>query len=65
MLVVKVDIDDYIVINNNIKVKVMKHGSDVRLAIDAPKEVPIQRSAVFERERALAAAATATAAKAA
>jgi sRNA-binding carbon storage regulator CsrA len=51
MLVLKIVEGDHIVINGNIKVKFEKYSSGFRVAIDAPKSVSIQRSAVFEREK--------------
>ncbi|WP_243388527.1 carbon storage regulator [Bacillus kexueae] len=40
---------EYVVINDNIKVKVVKSNKgDLRLAIDAPKNVPIVRGEVYE-----------------
>lgn len=43
---------EYIVINENIIVKVVKdEKSGLRLAIDAPKEIKIIRGEILERER--------------
>lgn len=45
---------EYIVINENIIVKVVKdEKSGLRLAIDAPKEIKIIRGEILERERKL------------
>ena len=41
-----------IIINNNIKVTVLDvQGKQVRLGIDAPKEVEIDREEIFERKQ--------------
>lgn len=43
---------EYIVINENIIVKVVKdEKSGLRLAIDAPREIKIVRGEIYERER--------------
>lgn len=43
---------EYVVINENIIVKVVKDDkSGLRLAIDAPKDVKIVRGEILERER--------------
>lgn len=43
---------EYVVINENIIVKVVKdEKSGLRLAIDAPKEIKIVRGEILERER--------------
>jgi len=42
---------EYVVIGNNIKVKVVKSDKgDLRLAIDAPKDVEITRGEVWEEQ---------------
>lgn len=42
---------EYVVIGNNIKVKVVKSGNgDLRLAIDAPKDIEITRGEVWEQK---------------
>lgn len=41
---------EYIIINDNIKIKVIKSETgELRLAIDAPKDVKIVRGEVFEK----------------
>ena len=43
---------EYVVIGDNIKVKVVKsEAGDLRLAIDAPREVKITRGEVWEEEQ--------------
>ena len=42
----------YVVIGGDIIVQVVEVGNQLRLAIDAPKEVPVLRGAVAEREGA-------------
>ena len=43
---------EYVVINENIIVKVVKdEKSGLRLAIDAPKDIKIVRGEILERER--------------
>ncbi|RMD04336.1 carbon storage regulator [Clostridium autoethanogenum] len=43
---------EYIVIGDNIKVKVVKsEAGDLRLAIDAPRDVKITRGEVWEEEQ--------------
>ncbi|TYP75740.1 carbon storage regulator [Paenibacillus methanolicus] len=55
MLVVGRKPGEYIMIGDNIKVQVVKSkDGDLRLAIDAPKEIPILRGEVYEQERAQA-----------
>lgn len=45
---------EYIVIGDNIKVKVIKsEAGDLRLAIDAPRDVEITRGEVWEEQRKL------------
>lgn len=42
---------EYVVIGNNIKVKVVKsEAGDLRLAIEAPRDVKITRGEVWEEE---------------
>ena len=44
---------EYVVIDNKIKVKVVKsEEGHLRLAIDAPREIPIVRGEVYERQLA-------------
>lgn len=43
---------EYIVIGNNIKVKVVKsNNGDLRLAVDAPKDVKVTRGEVWEEQQ--------------
>ena len=52
MLVIGRKPGEYIMIGENIKVKVIKsEDGDLRLAIDAPKEVKITRGEVFEKNK--------------
>ncbi|ADK14037.1 carbon storage regulator [Clostridium ljungdahlii] len=45
---------EYIVIGDNIKVKVIKsEAGDLRLAIDAPRDVEITRGEVWEEQQKL------------
>ncbi len=45
---------EYVVIGDNIKVKVVKSDNgDLRLAIDAPKDVEITRGEVWEQQQKL------------
>ena len=49
MLVLSRKKDERIVIDGRIEVKVVEiRGKTVRLAIDAPREVPVHRQEVFE-----------------
>lgn len=42
---------EYVVIDNKIKVKVVKsEDGHLRLAIDAPREIPIVRGEVYEKQ---------------
>jgi len=41
---------DYVMINDDIKIRVMKTGHKFKLAIDAPKEYKIARQSVYEAE---------------
>lgn len=51
MLVIGRKPGEYVVINNNIKVKVVKsNDGDLRLAIDAPREIKIVRGELYEEE---------------
>jgi carbon storage regulator len=50
MLVVGRKPGEYIIIGNNIKVQVVKtKDGDLRLAIDAPKDLEIWRGEVYEK----------------
>lgn len=43
---------EYVVIGDNIKIKVIKSlGGDLRLAIEAPREMTIIRGEVWEKEK--------------
>jgi len=45
---------EYVMIGDNIKVKVIKSDNgDLRLAIDAPREVTITRGEVYEEQNRL------------
>ena len=49
MLVLSRKKDESVVINNNIRIVVVEiRGDKVRLGIEAPKEVPVHRSEVYE-----------------
>ncbi|MBO3282505.1 carbon storage regulator, partial [Intestinimonas butyriciproducens] len=39
----------YVVINENIFVRVVKQNGDLKLAIDAPKDIKIERGEIFEK----------------
>lgn len=41
--------EEYIVIGKDIVIQVVSMDGDLRLAIDAPKDVPIIRGEVYER----------------
>ena len=42
---------EYVVIGDNIIVKVIKSNEGLRLAIDAPKDVPIIRGELYEKQK--------------
>ena len=49
MLVLSRKKDESVVINNNIRIVVVEvRGDKVRLGVEAPKEVPVHRSEVYE-----------------
>jgi len=50
MLSIKRKSGEYVVINGNIKVKVIKKGNNINLAIEAPKDVHIVRGELYEEE---------------
>jgi carbon storage regulator CsrA len=50
MLLLSVKEGDYIMIGDDIKVKIIGWSSVSKIGIDAPKNVPIKRQAVYERE---------------
>lgn len=51
MLVIGRKPGEYIMIGDNIKVKVVKsEQGDLRLAIEAPKDVPIIRGEIYEEK---------------
>lgn len=53
MLVLSRRVDESIVINGNIVVTVVDiRGDKVRLGINAPKEVPVDREEVFQSKKA-------------
>lgn len=41
---------DYITVGGNITIRVIPNGSEVKLWIDAPREIPIWRGAVLEEQ---------------
>lgn len=49
MLILGCDPGEYVVINENVKVKVIRNKGGIKLAIDAPKSVRIERGDVYER----------------
>ena len=49
MLVLGRNAGEYVVINENIFVKVVKDNGSLKLAIDAPKDVRIERGEVYEK----------------
>ncbi|KRQ85980.1 hypothetical protein ABG79_02208 [Caloramator mitchellensis] len=52
MLVIGRKPGEYIMIGDNIKVKVVKsEQGDLRLAIEAPKEIPIVRGEIYEQQK--------------
>ena len=52
MLVIGRKPGEYIMIGDNIKVKVVKsEQGDLRLAIEAPKEIPIIRGEIYEQQK--------------
>ena len=52
MLVIGRKPNEYVMIGDNIMVKVVKsEDGDLRLAIDAPREVPIMRGEVYEKQK--------------
>lgn len=45
---------EYVMIGDNIKVKVVKgENGDLRLAIDAPRDITITRGEVYEKQNGL------------
>ncbi len=50
MLVVTVQDGDYIMLNDDVKVRFMKAGSVYKLAVDAPKETRVRRKSTYEME---------------
>ena len=49
MLVLSRKKDESVVVNNNIRIVVVEiRGDKVRLGVEAPKEVPVHRSEVYE-----------------
>lgn len=50
MLVIGRKVNEYVVIDDNIKVRVVRSKEGhLRLAIDAPREIPIVRGELWER----------------
>ncbi len=49
MLVLGTNIGEYVVIDDRVVVRVIRLNGDIKLAIDAPKEMPIVRGEVYER----------------
>ena len=49
MLVLGRNVGEYVVINENIFVWVVKQNGDLKLAIDAPKDIKIERGEIFEK----------------
>lgn len=55
MLVLGRKLGEYVVIGDNIKIKIVKsENGDLRLAIDAPKDVKITRGEVWEEQQKIA-----------
>jgi carbon storage regulator len=50
MLVLGVNEGDYVMIGDEIKIRVMKTGAQFRLAIDAPRELLVLRKSLYESE---------------
>ena len=49
MLSLTVRSGDYITIGDNVVIQVLKVGDTCRVAIDAPREMPIERAKVHEQ----------------
>lgn len=50
MLILSRRVDETVVIGDGIRVKILDiKGGQVRIGIDAPKEVPVHREEVFDR----------------
>ena len=50
MLILTRRVDESIVIGNNVTVKILAiKGGQVRLGIDAPKEIPVHRDEIYQR----------------
>lgn len=49
MLTLGIRPGDYVVIGDSIVIQVVEVDNQFRVAIDAPKDVPIQRAEVFEQ----------------
>lgn len=50
MLMLSIRDGDYILIGEDIKIKLVEGGTVSRVGIEAPKNIAIQRRAVYERE---------------
>jgi carbon storage regulator CsrA len=53
MLLLSVREGDYIMIGDDVKVKIIGGSNVSKIGIEAPKHVPIKRQAVYERENDL------------
>ncbi|MDR1299613.1 MAG: carbon storage regulator [Oscillospiraceae bacterium] len=54
MLMLSVREGDYIMLGEDIKVKIIGGSRISKLGIDAPKDIQIKRQAVYEREKGFA-----------
>lgn len=53
MLILTRRVGESVTIGNDVKVRVLAvKGNQVRVGVDAPKEVPVHREEIFERIRA-------------
>lgn len=51
MLIIKRHPGESVTINENITITVVQSGSQVKLAIDAPRDTPILRAELIQREK--------------
>lgn len=51
MLTIGTKPGQYVVINDNIKVYVIRQKNEIRIAIDAPREIPIIRGELYEQNQ--------------